>query len=83
MAAESPLEAHVRKELRRYVVQKQIFCTRRRDLVLDIDTAVFILDRDGDPIAALSPEGWAEIDEAGRQVLADNGITVDTSNLPA
>ena len=73
----------IMREIKRSVVAQQMFCTRLPDVVLDVDTAVFALGRDGFPVAALSPAGYALVVEAGGDVaLAEFGVTFDTSNLP-
>ncbi len=42
------LEEKMRKELKRYIVSRQIFCPITKK-VLDIRTAQFTVDADGDP----------------------------------
>lgn len=79
------LEETMRREMRRFIVSKHIFCPITGD-VLDMDKSVFILDADGDPIAAFSQAGWARAknlaEEHGSALLAD-GYTVDESSVRA
>lgn len=45
----------VEKEIRKNLVQRQIFCPITRE-VLDVDTAKYALDNNGDPSVAFSPD---------------------------
>lgn len=77
------LEEKMRKELRRFLVQKNIVCAVTGD-VLDMDKSVFILDADGDPAGVFSQNGWQAIlamaESAGAAPLAE-GYTVDESTV--
>lgn len=81
----TPLEDHMRREMRRFIVSKHMFCPITGE-VLDMDKSVFILDADGDPIAAFSQGGWARAknlaEEFGSALLAD-GYSVDESTVKA
>jgi hypothetical protein len=54
---------HMRQTLRLYAIQRHIFCPVSGK-VLDIRTARFILDADGDPHLPLDPEVADRIQEA-------------------
>jgi hypothetical protein len=47
--------------------------------VLDVRTCVVLNDRDGDPRAVLSPEGWAAISDENKALLDSLGVTVTTN----
>ena len=70
------LEIILRNEMVKYLVQKTILCPGTGE-VLDVRTCVILNDADGDPVAVLSPTGWARITPENREVLAERGITVD------
>lgn len=72
----STLAETVRDEMIRYLVSKAIACPKT-GAILDVRTCVVINDNDGDPLAVLSPEGWAQIDQAGRAAITAHGFTVD------
>jgi hypothetical protein len=57
------LQTVVREQMRRAIIGLMITC-RRTGEVLDVRTAVFLVDADGDPVVAASQEGW-------RQMVAD------------
>lgn len=76
------LQTHLRAELVRYLVKRNITCTRTGE-VLDVRTCVVLLDSDGDPAAVLSQEGWREI-LADPRIMADlaaANFTVDPSTV--
>lgn len=77
------LEETMRRELRRFLVQKHITCPLTGE-VLDMDKSVFILDADGDPAGVFSQSGWqralAIMDGDASKVLAA-GYTVDESTV--
>lgn len=54
------LEEKMRKELKRYIVSRQIFCPITKK-VLDIRTAQFTVDADGDPKYAFDPSLHPEV----------------------
>lgn len=70
------LEEILRAEMVKYLVQKTIFCPNTGQL-LDTGTCVILNDTDGDPIAVLSPAGWANISPNSRELLTERGITID------
>jgi hypothetical protein len=53
----SPLVDLMRRRLVKFLVQKAIFCPVTGS-VLDVRTCVVILDKDNDPAAVLSQQGW-------------------------
>lgn len=53
------IESMVRQEWSKGIVQKQIFCPLK-GTVLDMDTCWFVVDSDGDPRIAVSPEAVEE-----------------------
>lgn len=59
----SALTEQITFEFKRAMIQRHIFCPVSGD-VLDIRTARFILDPDGDPHLPLAPEVAAKIEEA-------------------
>ena len=64
----------MRRELRRFIVQKHIFCPIT-GTVLDMDKSVFILDEDDDPIAAFSQDGWQQLlDMAAMKGIAEENL---------
>lgn len=68
----------MRRSLRLFLVQKHIFCPLSGK-VLDIDTARFVLDADGDPYLPLDPDAAALIEgaiERGEHLLKD-GYTLE------
>ncbi|QGJ88865.1 hypothetical protein PBI_TEAMOCIL_10 [Microbacterium phage Teamocil] len=74
------LVEHMRQTLRLAIIQRAIFCPLT-NVVLDIRTARFILDADGDPYIALSPEGAAQFESdlaSGERTLAD-GYTLEAA----
>ena len=71
----------MRDALRLGLVQRHIFCPVSGDL-LDIRTARFVLDADGDPHLPLSPRAAAKIEEsiaAGKPALKD-GYTLEAAS---
>lgn len=82
-SADNPLVQHVRRQLVRALVMRQIYCPRT-SVVLDMRTCVVLNDRDGDPSIVLSQEGWATLPEENRRILAEeHGLTVDESTVKA
>lgn len=51
------IEETVRKQLVRYIVQRNIFCPITGE-VLDVDTCKWFVDADGDPAYVLSPKAY-------------------------
>ena len=72
------LKETLHAELVRYLVQKAVFCPGT-GAVLDVRTCVVLVDADGDPAVVLSPEGWANVPEANRELLTGRGITVENA----
>lgn len=77
-----PLRAQMRKALVKYLVQKAIFCPRT-GAVLDVRKCVVLNDRDGDPCAVVSQEGWKQIVAEGGDVKLQEaaGVTVDETTV--
>lgn len=67
------LGQHLNEIVKLAIVQKSIVCPRSGD-VLDIKTAVFAYDADGDPVAAISPAGLASVTDAERADWRAAGI---------
>lgn len=63
------LESMLRRNVVRYLVQRDIFCQVSGE-VLDIDTCWVILDPDGDPHSVVSPAVGQAILNAGEAGLA-------------
>ncbi|QGJ95230.1 hypothetical protein QDA11_gp10 [Microbacterium phage Jayden] len=74
------LVEHMRDTLRLYLVQRAIFCPVTGQ-VLDIRTARFVLDSNGDPHLALSPDAAEKIEAslaAGEPALRE-GYTLEAA----
>ena len=72
------LREHILGQFRLGLIQRHIFCPVSGH-VLDIRTARFVLDKDGDPHLPLSPEAAADIEKAlseGKRALAP-GYTLE------
>jgi hypothetical protein len=73
----------LRKEMVKYLVQKEIFCPITQK-VLDMDTCVVVNDKDGDPALVLTQDGWTQLLEVaerrGEAALA-GGYAVDVSTV--
>lgn len=79
----TPLEDHVRREFRRFLVQKTIFCGLTGE-VLDMDKSVFINDADGDPAVVISQTGYQRLLAANggtSEGLFKTGYSVDESTV--
>lgn len=72
------LTSILRRNMIRHLVQKTIFCPTTGQ-ILDVRTCVVVNDRDGDPHAVLSPEGWASISDENKTLLHSLGVTVTTN----
>lgn len=57
------IEEKMRKEMVRYLVQREIFCPYTGHL-LDIRTCVVLVDKDGDPEIVMAPEAWEVIEKS-------------------
>lgn len=80
-------EQTIRQNFVKFLVQKAIFCPLTGD-VLDVRTCVVILDKDGDPTAVISPDGYRRMVEVAKAngfseagMLAE-GCTFDENSLP-
>lgn len=62
-------EETMRDILRLALVQKAIFCPVT-GAVLDIDTAKFLVDNDGDPAYVLSPEAYGALSLTANVIAA-------------
>jgi hypothetical protein len=84
MTEKSPLQIRAHREMVKFLVSKQITCPRT-GVVLDYRTCVVLLDRDGDPTAVVSQEGWKQIvAEGGDEKLRLHAqVTVDPETVKA
>lgn len=82
--ADSPLVQHVRRELVRALVMRDITC-RQTGTLLDVDTCVVLVDRDGDPAYVLSQAGWAQIVAEGndKPLEKNGGLVPDPATVKA
>lgn len=80
-AVTSPFERIAERQLRRYVVGRQITCPRSGE-VLDVRTAVFLIGQDGLPSHALSQSGFRSclLDGTIKQLI-ERGLTVDFTTI--
>ncbi len=80
-----PLRKKLDRELRKYLIGRTLGQCPRTGKSMDVRTAVFVLDRDGDPYMALHQDGWAEVvaQNGGQDVreLAAAGFSVDLSTI--
>lgn len=77
------LTEYLHKGMRKALVQRAITCPRSGS-VLDVRTAVFFNDRDGDPIAVLSQGGYVGLVENDLSLvnwMSEKRITVDRDTL--
>lgn len=66
---------------KRGIVARAITCPRTGE-VLDIRTAVFLLDRDGDPAYVMSPSGFGQLTGVDlHNLLTKHGVTVDETSV--
>lgn len=71
----------VRDQLKRHLIGRRITCDVTGE-VLDIRTAVFIVDRDGDPAIPVSPAGWDQRKELMLEGLLARGYSIDDPREP-
>ncbi len=78
----SPLRKQLDRNLRKYMIGQTLgTCPRTGDMI-DIRTAVFVLDPKGDPYMAMSQRGWAEVVKSGVvPSLANEGYRVDLATV--
>lgn len=71
------LADYLDKQLVRSLVQNAILCPRT-GRVLDVRTVKVIRDKDGDPIAVLSPEGLEQLrdDSQALEKLSERGFQI-------
>ena len=60
------------QQFKLYLIQRNIFCIITGE-VLDIRTAEFLVDADGDPLIPLSPAGMAQVKSDPIRLAALNG----------
>lgn len=82
----STIQDHMQREMRKFLIGKQIFCPRFTGIVLDVRTAVFFNDKDGDACAAMSQQGYSDLvsSQGGLDsisALGEKGVTVDRWSL--
>jgi len=78
----SPLRKHLDRNLRAHLVGKTLGQCPRTGKIMEVRTAVFVLDPDGDPYMALHQDGWKQVVASGVVPdLAKAGYLADLSTI--